>query len=155
MRAPDGMEYMLEDLQKFLNEWTVDPNNVKPLLMSLLEHTERLPEIRVRYKNRPGISHSVRLVNSSLPGGGFFALIDVVNDDPENRWLSVCFYADMVNDYAKKGDYIPGALGGADSICYSVEDPAGFEDYLKEKINEAFVRSASADPENARLWKLC
>ncbi len=149
------MEYMLEGLQKFLAEWTADPNNVKPLFLALLEHTERLPEIRVRYKERPGISHSVRLVNSALPEGGFFALLDVINDDPANRWLSVCFYADMVNDYAQKGDHIPGGLGGADSICYSVQDPAGFEDYLKNKITEAFVRSQSLDPKSARLWKLC
>ncbi len=155
IRVPEGMEHMLQGLIQFLDEWTVDPNNVKPLFITLLEHTKRLSDVRVRYIRRPGISHSVRLVNSAQQDGGFFGLMDVVDDDPENRWLSVCFYSDMITDHAGKGDYIPGGIGGNDSTCFSVDHPEGFEDYLKDRITEACIRSYGVDPESKRKWKLC
>ena len=70
-------------------------------------------------------------------------LVDVVDDEPEARWLSVCFYADMVNDPEELGDFVPSGLMGKDACCLNLEedDPA-MRDYILARLGEAAASAA-------------
>lgn len=63
-------------------------------------------------------------------------MVDVIEDDP--RWLSVCFYEEMVTDPEERGDSVPGGLLGEDGICFDVD---AFDEtllsYIKQRITEA------------------
>jgi hypothetical protein len=37
-------------------------------------------------------------------------MVDVIDDDPEVRWLSVCFYGEMITDPDEAGELIPEGL---------------------------------------------
>jgi hypothetical protein len=64
--------------------------------------------------------------------------MDVIDDDPENRWLSVCFYPDMITDPEEKGVLIPLGLLGEDGYCFDLEEwDADYLQYLETRLNEA------------------
>ena len=66
-------------------------------------------------------------------------MVDVIDDDPESRWLSVCFYESMIKDKDDLGDLIPGGLLGEDGYCFDLyENESDMVTYLKERINEAY-----------------
>ena len=58
-------------------------------------------------------------------------------------WLSVCFYADMVNDPDELGDFVPSGLMGKDACCLNLEedDPA-MRDYILARLGEAAASAA-------------
>ncbi len=122
-------------LAAFIDGWTTDASGVKPLFTAMCRTLEAMPGVRVEYKGRPGVSHSLRgLVQGERP---LFVLVDVIDDDPQNRWLSVCFYADLVSDPDEKGDVVPGGLMGEDARCFDVDDPQGVEEYMLDRLREA------------------
>lgn len=98
----------------------------------------------VEFVARPGVSMSLRLVK---PGAErpVAALVDVIDDDPEDRWLSVCFNADRITDPQTLGEPIPGGLQGGDGYCFDVGEDEGAEGaYLAERLAEAW-RNANAE----------
>ncbi len=130
---------MEKELELFLKDWVTDNNNMKPLFTSLLEYANGLGGMRFEYKGRPGVSHSVRLINPKQNSRPFFGLLDIIDDDPDSRWISACFYAEAISDPEEKGDLIPKGLeGDKDAICFDVEDPEDFAEYLKERIKEGY-----------------
>lgn len=93
---------------------------------------------------RPGVSLSLRILNPSLKRP-LVAMLDVIDDDPENRWLSVCFYADLITDPQELGDIIPGGLQGGDGYCFDVEGDDGAPgEYLAERLREAWAKAAGS-----------
>ncbi len=91
---------------------------------------------------RPGVSYSLR---GSLNGDdGLFVMIDVVDDDPEARWLSVCFYDAQVTDPKDIGDWVPEGLNGKDARCFDIgEEDAVLVSYVAERIQEAAKNARS------------
>ena len=87
--------------------------------------------------------HSLRAANAKNDERPLFVLVDVVDDEPEARWLSVCFYADMVNDPNELGDFVPSGLMGKDACCLNLEedDPA-MRDYILARLGEAAASAA-------------
>ncbi|ETR72401.1 MAG: hypothetical protein OMM_07529 [Candidatus Magnetoglobus multicellularis str. Araruama] len=68
-----------------------------------------------------------------------FVMIDVIDDDPSNRWLSVCFYGEMITDPDEKGDLIPEGLLGEDGYCFDYEESNDADiAYIQQRIDEAF-----------------
>lgn len=133
------MNDSIPELTAFVEEWKIDSNGVKPLFLSLCEALASMPQARLEYKGRPGVSHSLRgLVPGERP---LFVLVDVIDDEPENRWLSVCFYADLVVDPDERGDVVPGGLMGEDARCFDVENPDGLEEYMLARLREAYAAS--------------
>jgi hypothetical protein len=69
-------------------------------------------------------------------------MVDIIDDDPENRWLSVCFYDDLVSDPEERGDFVPKGLLGEDARCFDLdeadEDAVG---YVAQRIREAGARA--------------
>ena len=128
---------MPAELDAFLTEWREDDNNVKPLFLSLHSLLRTLDGVKLEYKGRPGVSHSLRALYPGRKERPLFALVDVIDDDPAARWLSVCFYADLVTDPLDLGDVVPGGLSGEDACCFDVETPDEKENFLLERLKEA------------------
>lgn len=114
---------MPEELNLFLDAWTQDPHGVKPLFTAACDSLRSLGAV-LDFKARPGISYSLR---AKHPGQRreLFVLVDVIDDAPEERWLSVCFYADLVDDREGRGDVVPGGLMGEDACCFDIDGDSG------------------------------
>ncbi len=69
-------------------------------------------------------------------------MVDVIDDQTEGRWLSACFYADLVSDEDEQGDLVPGGLSGADGYCFDLfacdEEAVS---YVGQRIQEACQNS--------------
>ena len=125
------------ELATFLENWTTDPNNAKDAFVRFKDFLLATPDVRFDFKARPGVSYSLRAANAKNDERPLFVLVDVVDDEPEARWLSVCFYADMVNDPDELGDFVPSGLMGKDACCLNLEedDPA-MRDYILARLGE-------------------
>ena len=126
--------------------WIDDSGNIKPAFVKLQEGLSRKENAILSFKSRPGISYSFR-ANLGKPGdmeGRLFVMVDIVDDDPENRWLSVCFYGDMITDPDEEGDLVPGGLLGEDGYCFDLyEYDETAISYLEQRIDEAYANSLS------------
>ena len=131
-----------QELETFLESWTADPNGAKEAFIRFRDFLLTTPNVRFEFKARPGVSYSLRAANpkQSRP---LFVLVDVVDDEPEARWLSVCFYADMINDPDELGDFVPSGLMGEDACCLNLEeDDAAMRDYILARLGEAAAAAA-------------
>ena len=124
-------------LDAFLMNWGEDSNNVKPLFQSLYSLLRTLDGVDLEYKGRPGVSHSLRALYPGKKERPVFVLVDIIDDDPAARWLSICFYADLVTDTPGLGDVVPGGLSGEDACCFDVDSPGDMEEFLRERLKEA------------------
>ncbi len=121
----------------WLANWQVDPLKAKDAFVSLYSWLKE-QNMLLEFKERPGISYSLRARHSAQQDRPLFVLIDVVDDDAEERWLSVCFYADMVQDPKELGDFVPQGLMGLNALCLNLEeDDAAMCAYIQERIVEA------------------
>jgi hypothetical protein len=126
------------DVATFLDEWRVDPVNARQAFGDCLKFLISQDEVGLSFKARPGISHSLRARHAAQKRRELFVLVDVVDDEPENRWLSVCFYADMVTDPEGFGDEVPHGLSGEDALCLNLdEDDAAGRAYVLARLREA------------------
>lgn len=129
------------ELDLFLKDWKPDPQDMKAVFIRLKERLLGKPLADLSFESRPGISYSLRAgVRGSGKGpGGLFALIDVVDDDPWNRWLSVCFYEDMITDPEGAGNLIPEGLLGKDGFCFDLDGQELVKvSYIEKRIDEAY-----------------
>lgn len=135
---------MNDELKKFLDEWVVDPLPAKPMFMEFYDYLSGLPGVTLDFNSRPGVSRSLRAKHSSQKNREVFILVDVVDDDPENRWLSVCFYADMISDPEDRGDFVPAGLSGEDAACFNLDesDPE-LKEYVLARAREAAGAAAA------------
>ena len=133
---------MPQELETLLNDWTVDPNKAKDAFLRFRDFLLTTPDVHFDFKARPGVSYSLRAANPHAERP-LFVLVDVVDDEPEARWLSVCFYADMVSDPEELGDFVPSGLMGNDACCLNLEedDPA-MTDYILARLGEAAAAAA-------------
>jgi ADP-ribose pyrophosphatase YjhB (NUDIX family) len=99
--------------------------------------------VRFDWKARPGVTYSLRAAHAAQKNRSLFAMVDVIDDDPENRWLSVCFYGEMITDPEERGDEVPGGLLGEDASCFDVD--AWDEEllaYVEARLAEAHASAA-------------
>lgn len=134
-----------EELREFLESWQEDPLNVKKSFKEYMDFLAAHSSVSFTFKARPGVSYSLRARHDLQSRRVLFVLVDVVDDEPASRWLSVCFYDDMVSDPEDKGDFVPGGLMGEDARCFNLEDDdALMRDYIKARMADA-VRHAAKD----------
>ncbi len=132
---------MSREYADFLQAWTEDPNRAKPLFVALHDCVLGLGATPA-YKYRPGVSFSLRAANPQS-SRELFTLVDVIDDDPEARWLSVCFFADLVSDPEERGDVVPGGLMQKDARCFDVDGADDdIREYLIARLREAFLLAA-------------
>lgn len=127
------------EIQEFLQGWEKDPGGAKEIFISLKKLLEELDDTSIGFKSRPGVSYSMRGIKNSQKKRPLFVMIDVIDDDPENRWLSVCFYGDSVTDPDDIGDLVPEGLLGDDGFCFDVEPK--HKEYIQERIREAHANA--------------
>lgn len=137
-------ESVMQEVQGFVSNWKNDPLHVKAAFEEWAQFLAGLSDVSLEFKARPGISYSLRARNAAQKERQLFVLLDVVDDEPETRWLSVCFFADMASDPEEQGDFVPGGLNGEDAICFNVdEDSAEMRNYVAERLAEAARNAAS------------
>ncbi len=95
------------------------------------------------FKARPGVSYSLRVKHMLQQSRELFVIMDVIDDDPESRWLSVCFYPDMITDPEERGNIIPLGLLGEDGYCFDYDEwDEEFLRYLETRLDEAHKRAS-------------
>lgn len=124
------------ELESFIAEWDDDLAGVKSFFVEFKGMLEGLGDTRIHFNARPGITYSMRGEKTSQDKRPVFVLVDVIDDDPAARWLSVCFYGDTITDPENLGEMVPGGLLGEDGHCFDVEDREVVK-YVAERIVEA------------------
>ena len=100
------------ELDGFLETWTVDTHETKKAFVRLRQHLESMPGVSFAFKGRAGVSYSLRAKHENQTDRDLFVMVDVIDDDPEARWLSVCFYGDLITVPGEKSDLVPGGFCG-------------------------------------------
>lgn len=128
-----------QEFETFLEGWSENGTGMRGAFQELLRLLRNAEGVELSFKARPGVSYSLRAAHSAQKERSLFAMIDVIDDDPTNRWLSVCFFGDMINDPEEKGDLIPGGLLGEDGYCFDLDTAEeGEVQYVGRRIEEAF-----------------
>jgi len=129
----------MEALETFLNTWKETPSKTKQAFTQIYEHLKTLEDSTLEFNARPKVSYSLRPRHNSQKNRSLFAMVDVIDDDPEDRWLSVCFYKEMISDPDDAGDLIPEGLLGEDGYCFDLYEYDPDEvNYLKQRLSQAW-----------------
>ena len=133
----------LEEVASLIKSWEHDPHHLKECFLRLKKHLRKLEGVELSCIARPGISYSLRAAHANQTGRGLFAMVDIIDDDPKDRWLSVCFYGDMINDPGHCGEDVPEGLLGEDATCFDIcDDDAELVEYVESRLDEAFQVAA-------------
>ena len=133
----------LAALEEFCQQWQAGDPAMKQGFMALVQTVRAMDGITIDFVERPGVSYSLRPQHQAQRERELFAMIDVIDDDPAERWLSVCFYEDMIDDPESLGEVIPGGLAGSDGYCFDVASPDQRTiAYLQDRLADA-VKSAA------------
>ena len=128
----------LGNLADFIENWQDQSAEVKKVFVSLKEYLEGKEGVSFEFIEREGVTYSLRAKHAKQNEQPLFTMIDVIDTDP--RWLSVCFYANMVQDPESLGDVVPGGLLGEDGMCFDVEDYSDdLVAYLKQRFDDAIA----------------
>lgn len=134
---------MVEEIEMFLENWPGAHQPMRDSFRLFYQELSAMAGVTCSFSARPGVSYSLRPRYSKLAEREFFAIIDVIDDEPENRWLSVCFYKDMIGDPEGRGECIPGGLAGSDGYCFNLQgEDSELTGYLVARLHEA--RAAAA-----------
>ena len=131
----------IKELDAFLDAWVDTEEKNKEGFLRLKEYLTAMPGVKLDFLPRHDITYSLRGVHENQKDRPLFVMVDVIDDDP--RWLSICFYNDMINDTGEKGNFIPQGLLGEDAVCFDLEaydeDDLG---YIRARLNEACQSAA-------------
>jgi len=135
---------LTEELTTFLDTWTTDPNQTKGCFQCFKEHLEGLEDVALDFVARPGITYSLRATHANQTKRGLFAMVDIIDDDPADRWLSVCFYKELVDDPDEIGDEVPEGLMGEDAKCFDLYEGDDTQvSYIKNRLSAACLSAAA------------
>jgi hypothetical protein len=132
-------EKRMQAVDAFIEDWQEDTLGLKAAFISYFEDLKQLADIDIEFNARPGISYSLRGLHKNGNGRPLFVMIDVIDDDPKQRWLSVCFYGDTITDFKGEGDLIPEGLLGDDGYCFDlVEADESLTAYVRQRMQESY-----------------
>jgi len=127
------------ELKSFISEWKETESKTKTAFTELLDTLQKKENITLDFNARPGITYSLRPKHNNQKNRNLFAMIDVIDDDPKEKWLSICFYGDMISDPDEMGDLIPDGLLGDDGHCFDIYEYNSEEiEYLKNRLDDAY-----------------
>lgn len=134
----------MEELKEFVDQWEETESGTKKAFVVIMDYLMAMDDVTIEFNARPGVSYSLRPRHKNQKGRTLFAMADVIDDDPSERWLSVCFYGDMISDPKESGDLIPDGLLGQDGYCFDLDEYDDEQlEYLKKRLGEAYERAAS------------
>jgi hypothetical protein len=132
-----------KEINDFVGDWSKDDNHCKQAFIELMDYLSGKEDIVLDFIVREGLTYSLRASRADQKKRPLFVMVDVIEDDP--RWLSVCFYGQMVTDPDEIGDFVPEGLLGEDAVCFDVERyESQLLGYLKDRIDEAHRRASDA-----------
>jgi hypothetical protein len=138
------MEPQLRELDSFIAEWAEGPERNKAAFVRIKGYLQSLTGVSLIFHPRPGVTYSLRARHANQKEKPLFVMVDVIEGQP--RWLSVCFYGDMITDPEERGDFVPGGLLGEDGRCFDIEQ---YEDetisYLQMRMDEACRAAGDGD----------
>ncbi len=127
-----------QELNTFIEEWKASPdkNSNKATFLRFKDHLSAKAGVTLDFIARPGVTYSLRAVHAKQKDKKLFVMVDVIED--VERWLSVCFYGDMIQDPDSKGDMVPGGLLGEDAVCFDLEEQDdSLIQYIETRLDEA------------------
>ncbi|RLC17214.1 MAG: hypothetical protein DRH93_17860 [Deltaproteobacteria bacterium] len=128
----------MKKLETFIDNWTETKSKTKQAFIEIYEHLKTLVNTTFEFNERPKVSYSLRPRHTSQKKRSLFAMVDVIDDDPQDRWLSVCFYKEMITDPDEAGELIPEGLLGEDGYCFDLYEYDKAEiKYLKQRLSQA------------------
>jgi len=128
----------MTQLDTFIADWKDNDNKTRKAFVELLDHLQSLADTTLDFNARPGVSYSLRPRHAAQSKRPLFAMVDVIDDDPADRWLSICFYKEMVTDPEESGDQVPEGLLGEDACCFDLyEYDTGDMAYVKARLTQA------------------
>lgn len=131
------------ELDTLLENWEDSPKQIKQTFLQLKDHLANKEQVTLHFNSRPGVSHSLRVRHLKQRKRSLFAMVDVIDDDPQNRWLSVCFYGEMISDPDDIGDLVPEGLLGEDALCFDIETKENdLPAYVEKRLDEAYAFAA-------------
>ncbi len=123
-------------LNTFINEWQDEDQTNKNVFLHFRNYLNAKEGVVQDFIARPGVTYSLRAVHSNQKGKDLFVMVDVIED--VSRWLSICFYGDMITDPEERGDFVPGGLLGEDAVCFDLEEQnAPLVKYIESRLDEA------------------
>ena len=127
-------------ISAFLETWAEGPDGNRQGFVRLWQLLQAKEGVALEFHPRSGVTYSLRAAHPRH-GRALFVMIDVIEDQP--RWLSVCFFNDMITDPEERGAFVPGGLLGADALCFDLEtcDEQGLA-YVEARIDEAWAKAA-------------
>lgn len=131
------------EIEMFILGWTGDNQPMRDWFNLYYKELLQLEDVSFDFVARPGVSYSIRPVHKKQTGRDKFAMVDVIDDDASARWLSVCFYQDMITDPEERGELIPGGLAGSDGYCFDLfDDDQQLGNYLLLRLKEACLAAS-------------
>jgi hypothetical protein len=131
------------EINAFLETWKGKSQQIRDSFVRLKDHLAAKDSLLYTFKARPGVSYSLRLKHTLQQSRELFVIMDVIDDDPDSRWLSVCFYPDMITDPEERGNIIPLGLLGEDGYCFDYDKwDEEFLRYLETRLDEAHERAS-------------
>ncbi len=128
----------MKEIQDFIDHWTETESKNRQAFIELFEHLKTLNDTSFEFNARPKVSYSLRPKHVTQKDRSLFAMVDVIDDDPNERWLSICFYGEMITDPDEAGDLIPEGLLGEDGYCFDLyEYDADEINYIKQRLSQA------------------
>jgi len=127
---------VLAEVEKFIEDWPDSPERNKAIFIRLKDFLSAMSGIVFEFVAREGITYSLRAKHENQTDKPLFVMVDVIEDSP--RWLSVCFYGELITDPDEVGDFVPEGLLGEDAICFDLEE------YDEEAISYVEARLAEA-----------
>lgn len=125
-----------QELNTFIEKWNETPAKNREMFLHFREYLSKKEGVTLDFISRPGLTYSLRAVHANQKVKELFVMVDVIED--ATRWLSICFYSEMITDPGEKGDLVPGGLLGEDAICFDIEDgDNALIPYIECRMDEA------------------
>jgi len=129
------------ELNAFIEKWKETPEKNRETFLHFREYLAGKEGVTLEFISRPGVTYSLRAAHAVQKKKELFVMVDVIEDDP--RWLSVCFFGEMIKDPGEKGGFVPEGLLGEDAVCFDIEERnEELIRYIEFRLDEAW-RSAS------------
>ncbi|MCK5227236.1 MAG: hypothetical protein KAJ60_08160 [Desulfobulbaceae bacterium] len=129
------------ELNTFIEEWKETPEKNREIFLHFREYLSKKEGVTLDFISRPGVTYSLRAVHADQKEKDLFVMVDVIED--VSRWLSICFYREMITDPEEKGDFVPGGLLGEDAVCFDLEErDEALIRYVEARLDEACQNAA-------------